>query len=485
MKKIHNINTILHTTSVLFILLLSFVATTKAQTFTNNYDIASAINLCKSPTTFTQFGNDFTVTQLNGSGINPNEVAFPNSNIRETNSSWYTFTIATSGTLKMKIKPLETGYNDDIDFMLWAATETGTFANPTRISLNGPVVNRQIINQYCNGKEAGLKDGESFVPEMDGCQPINGTNSNGYVMTVNATVGQKYRLFINNWYVNRGFYIDFSGSTCQFTSCTAAPLTVNISGVSPQTICNGNATTLVATASGGTFGNYSYAWSPSVGLNATNTSTVIANPTVNTTYTVTATDAAGTKATKSVVVNVSNLAVGITNPNSAQVCPGINTTISANPTGGNNTYTYLWSNGQTAQSINVAPQTSTTYTVTVSSANCTKIGSTSLTVVNSPNCNINSKIANNQSNVTINTLELRLAPNPTTAIFTATIQQIQKQNVIFELYDYSGRLLEKYKSDEESIQHQARFDLTNKPSGIYYVKARNNSEEVTKSIVKQ
>lgn len=54
-------------------------------------------------------------------------------------------------------------------------------------------------------------------------------------------------------------------------------------------ICAGDATTLHANASGGS-GNYTYSWSPSIGLNSTTSPDVVASPPVTTTYTVTVND---------------------------------------------------------------------------------------------------------------------------------------------------------------------------------------------------
>ena len=308
-----------------------------------------------------------------------------------------------------------------------------------------------------------------------------------FTCQVNTYIGQKYRLFINNWYVNRGFNIDFTESTCQFTSCGNA-LSVYITGASAQSICNGSNTTLNAVASGGASKSYTYVWSPITGLNNSNTASVIASPTINTTYTVTVTDALGAKAINSVVINVGNLSLSTSKiPNIAQVCPGTNSAITANPTGGNGTYSYLWSSGQTTKSINVAPQTTTTYTVTVTAGGCTKTASTNVIVVDTPGCSFSGKAANNTNNGNFATdnIDLRLSPNPTSAVFTATLNQLQREAAQFLLYDYSGRLLQKQVSDQSLLQHQVSFDLSNLPSGIYYVKARNNGKEITKSIVKQ
>ena len=227
----------------------------------------------------------------------------------------------------MEIKPLA-GRPDDIDFILEQFNPDGNNWLKTRISVNGPNVNRLPAASYCNGANSGLKDSESPNPELDGCNPTTIVNSDGYVLTVNAAIGSKYRLFVNNWYTNDGFTISFTNdpiTSCKFTSCRAS--TQNGSKISS----NGN------------------------------------------------------------------------NKN--------------------------------------------------------------------PNEILNS--------------ELLIAPNPTNEIFTATYEQTEKENAIFELYDYSGRLIEIQKSDAEQYRHTISFDLNNKPNGLYYLKVKTQSNQISKPIIKQ
>jgi gliding motility-associated-like protein len=73
----------------------------------------------------------------------------------------------------------------------------------------------------------------------------------------------------------------------------------------PTNMCAGGSVTLSATGKGGD-GTYNYTWSPSTGLNTTTGTTIIASPTVSTTYTVTLTDGCGTPQAQNTVAVIIN-----------------------------------------------------------------------------------------------------------------------------------------------------------------------------------
>ncbi len=110
-------------------------------------------------------------------------------------------------------------------------------------------------------------------------------------------------------------------------------VTVNanpIASISPALapICGGGGS-VELTASGGV----SYLWSPVTGLSSTNTATVTASPTVNTTYTVTVTNASGCSATASRTVTIELAMTAGATATPTTVCSGGNTQLNA--TGGN------------------------------------------------------------------------------------------------------------------------------------------------------
>ena len=151
-------------------------------------------------------------------------------------------------------------------------------------------------------------------------------------------------------------YTDANGCsniTTQQTIVTAGA-TIIASAVS-NSICLGSNT--IITANGG----LAYTWSPSGGLNTSISASVTAQPTVNTTYTVTGIDVSGCSGTASVVITVNPLpnvlATGI------NICAGQSGVISAS-----GALTYLWGPNSALSANNIStpsasPLTTTTYTV--------------------------------------------------------------------------------------------------------------------------
>ena len=169
-------------------------------------------------------------------------------------------------------------------------------------------------------------------------------------------------------------------NNCVSTRDTIEVNSLFVSAGSDKSRCSGSTESVTIggspTASGGD-GNYTYSWSPATGLSSTNVANPTATPGVSTTYTVTVTSASCTK-TDNVVVNVIDLFAQAGSNQS--YCPGNDSiTIGGSPTasGGNGTYTYSWSPATGLSSTNVAnpklkPAAPTTYTVTVTSASCTR-----------------------------------------------------------------------------------------------------------------
>jgi hypothetical protein len=139
---------------------------------------------------------------------------------------------------------------------------------------------------------------------------------------------------------------------------------LNISATSTR-ILKGESTTLTAAQ------GVNYSWLPVTGLNVTTGSVVIASPTSNTTYTVTATTTNGCVSTATVTINV--VSYKSISANSTTTVVDVNCSantlgsISIVPTTGTAPYTYLWSTGATSSSITNLK--AGTYSVTVTDHN--------------------------------------------------------------------------------------------------------------------
>lgn len=152
---------------------------------------------------------------------------------------------------------------------------------------------------------------------------------------------------------------------------TVNPLpTISVAG--NTAVCMGSSIT--QTASGAT----TYTWSSGA------TGAVVAlSPTVNTTYTVNATDANGcnNSATKSITVNPLPVLSG---GSSGNICNGNTATLSVNGAS-----TYTWNTGPNTSSITVSPSTTTTYTVNGTNGNgCTNSITITQTVYPLPTVNV-------------------------------------------------------------------------------------------------
>ncbi len=164
---------------------------------------------------------------------------------------------------------------------------------------------------------------------------------------------------------------DANGCTNTASTTLTQPAVLTASASSTNVLCNGACTgTASATGVGGT-APYSYSWSNG-STNANLTNLCIGA------YTVTVTSTGGCTASTSVnITSPPALTASIVPTN--VVCNGASTgAANLTPGGGNGTYTYLWSSGQTTQDLASIP--AGTYTVTVTDGNgCTITASTTIT----------------------------------------------------------------------------------------------------------
>jgi large repetitive protein len=145
-------------------------------------------------------------------------------------------------------------------------------------------------------------------------------------------------------------------------------------------LCAGKSKTLTTSASFGT-SPYTYSWSPAGGLNVANTSVVIASPTVNTVYTLIATDASNATASTTIAINL-HPNLNATFNKTDLSCQGLNNgSFNINASGGTTPYNYTFSPSGVGFFWPGIPDSITfiavgNYTATVTDANGCSISST-------------------------------------------------------------------------------------------------------------
>jgi gliding motility-associated-like protein len=207
------------------------------------------------------------------------------------------------------------------------------------------------------------------------------TNSNNGTLSNFALNGVP-----SNWYAPGTVT---SGQTCTLTFAG------DITATASQTlICAGSSVTL--TASGGT----SYTWQPG---NLT-VASVVVNPTVTTTYTLSGTNSFGCISTATITITVVTGGPNLTaQANPSSVCPGNSSTLIAT---GATSYTWLPGN-LNGSSVVVNPASATVYTVFGSNGGCSGTATVAVNIGMQLNVSSSGNLCNN------NTVDLYVSPTST------------------------------------------------------------------------
>lgn len=303
-------------------------------------DCDGAVKLCDM--------SDVKVAGLSGGGKNNKEIESsscfknPNSsnNPLESNSSWFKWTCGKAGTLTFDIIPNDP--TDDIDFILYELSGTGTNACGTRTIIRCTAT---ACPQVVNGVVGlNMTANDTNEPMTDNSDPTacNSPALNGYVRYIDMVVGKTYVLMVDNFSTASGFTIKFGGTGIFLgpsakIQATGTPITC----VGEQVIYNGSASN-----------NYSsLAWTFNGGTPVSATTvgphTVVYNTKGTYTTYLKASDAtcASGNSTDSVKITV-NDATTTSNAGSAQTVCGPSATLAANtPTAGTGTWTLVSGKG--------------------------------------------------------------------------------------------------------------------------------------------
>jgi len=179
-------------------------------------------------------------------------------------------------------------------------------------------------------------------------------------------------------------FIAFSGIERCVAQCN---FTVQSVHTSPAEVCVGDSSQIITDVSPA-LGTYTYSWSPTTGLSDPTSPVPMASPTTTTTYTVSVTDTNNCTLTGSVtVVILTSLAqpISITIEGKNALCPREYSLLTV--TNYDSTYHFLWSTGETTQTITAAAG-NYNVTVTSSNGNCSATDSVALLALPVPTATV-------------------------------------------------------------------------------------------------
>ncbi len=206
-----------------------------------------------------------------------------------------------------------------------------------------------------------------------------------------------------------------------------------------QSVCNGSDVVIGTTQISGN----TYNWSPSTNLNNAQIAMPTANPTSQTTYTVTVTNSFNCMSTDQTTISVNPLPSVTANATLNSICNGASVTL----TGGGAT-TYTWTGGIT-NGVAFNPTSTNSYTVTGTDANnCQNIATTNITVNPLPTANFAASQTTGKCPFTVDFFDLSQATGNTSylwTIYNGTGSPIttSTQNPTGILYNVAGSYLVK------------------------------------------
>ena len=324
--------------------------------------------------------------------INGNSAICPSQSLNVSSailgSAPYTYTWSGAGTLS-SVNSASTSISSVTasNYTLNVSNACGTASSVITTTLNSlpntlAITGNSIIcsNQTLN-LASSLSGTAPFTYTWSGAGTIGSVNSSS--TTINNAASGDYTLSVSN----------ACGTASSVVTATINPsptLTVN-----SASICSSSSASL--TASGATI----YSWSPSIDLNTSTGSSVIATPSVSTVYSIVgAIGTCSSSATSFVTVN----ATPTITVNSATICSGNSTNLIAN-----GATSYSWSpanylSSTSGSTVDATPLSTSEYTVVGTTGFCSSSTTSSVTVNTTPTITVNSATicSGNSANLTAN-----------------------------------------------------------------------------------
>ena len=324
---------------------------------TTSYTVTGAVGTCSSSTAQTVTVNPLPILSVTAS---PTSVcAGASSNLSATGANTYTWSTGFN-TSSISVTPSVT-----TTYTVAGNSSAGCLATHTLSVVSNPLPVASIPT-FSNVLCAGFCNGSAIATASGGTAPYS------YSWTpIGITTASASALCANSYTVGVTDNNGCKGSA-SITISQPPALAVSITNT-VSSLCLGNSTSLNATASGGS-SNYTYVWSPSIGLSSTTTANTIASPSSSTVYTLTVTDTYGCTKSNTTTLSINpNPTVTVTG---ATICSGTSATLTAS-----GAVTYSWVTGATSASIVVSPNVTSTYSLIGTDANgCSNSTSTMVTV---------------------------------------------------------------------------------------------------------
>ena len=298
-------------------------------------------------------------------------------------------------------------------------------------------------SSVCPGSSTVLSAANGISYQWNG-QPLGPTPN----ITVTPTTNTTYTVTVTN---SNGC------SASQSVNVTLYTPPAPVATATPSIFCNGSSV-LLSTAPGMS----SYVWAPG----GNTTAAFVANPTTNTTYTVSVTDAHGCTATDDITVTE------FTEPEI-----GSDTTICVNASlvldAGAGYDSYIWSDGEITQTISFSGTSIGTFPVyvTVTSGTCSATDSLSVTFIL---CNVGEIETNNNVNIS-------MVPNPTTGVINVSVNGFNAPAQL-AIYSLLGQLMY---ADKIDVNATTSLNLSQLAKGVYMVRIFNDNTSTLNKLVIQ